>query len=168
MKHLLLFIGLATIICACQPKPNELTPEQRQDIANIVKQNFNDMIETMGQPDALWDEGMAMWVENDDEAWMNNPALWLNMMTLWPTKEKIEEAWKPATEVRSSNNFYIDEEYVAVISAECAVYVCKGSFTITYKEGNTTEPTPMSGSYVYVLRNDEWKILHMHQSWKTD
>lgn len=168
MKNLLLIISLATIICACQPKQNELTPEQRQEIANVIKQNFNDMIEMMCTPGANWDDFMTIWVESDDEAWINNPALWLNMMMLWPTKEKIDEVWEPISEVRSSTNYYIDEEYVAVISAECAVYVFKGSFTNTDKEGNTIDPIPMSGSYVYVLRNDEWKILHMHQSWKAD
>jgi ketosteroid isomerase-like protein len=168
MKQLLLIIGLATIIFACQPMQNELTPEQRQDIANDIKQNFNDWTEKMGNPDYTWDDSTSMWVESDDEAWMNNPALWLNMMTLYPTKENIDEVWGPIGEVRSSTNYYIDEDYVAVISAECAVYVFKGSFTITNKEGNTIDPVPMSGSYVYVLRNDEWKMLHMHQSWKTD
>ena len=99
---------------------------------------------------------------------MNNPAIWLNMMTLYPTTERINEVWMPISDVRSATNYYVDEDYVAVISDECAVYVFKGTFTITDKEGDTTDPVPMSGSFVYVLRNNDWKVLHMHQSWRTN
>ena len=168
MKRLLLIIGVVAMTCACQPTQKEMTPEQRQEVATIIKQDFSDMIEKMSNPGYDLDEFLSTWVESDDEAWMNNPAFWLNMMTLLPTKEKIDEVWRPIIEVRSSSNYKIDEDYVAVISAECAVYVFKGFYTITSKEGNTTDPTPMSGSYVYVLRNDEWKMLHMHQSWQND
>ncbi len=100
-------------------------------------------------------DGLGAWLLNDSTS-------------VLPSKEKIDEVWRPICVVRSSTNYKIDEDYVAVISYECAVYVFKGFFTITSKEGHTTDPTPMSGSYVYVLRNDEWKILHTHQSWKND
>ncbi|MBT3242722.1 MAG: SnoaL-like domain-containing protein [Bacteroidetes bacterium] len=167
MKKLTVILGVIILFCACQQTESEMTDEQRQEIASTITQHFKDL---MDQPstDNWVDEFLSSWVENDDKAWLGKPALWLNLMTLYPDQDKIYEVWKPIGEVRSSTDFTVDEDYVAVLSAESAVYVFKGSFTITYKEGTTTDPTPMSGSYVYVLRDGKWKTLHQHLSWKTN
>lgn len=170
MKRLLLIMGLIALTWACQTTgEKEMTIEQRQEVANTIKQQFQkwtDLLKDHNQEN--FDKVMYDYVESNDEAWMDNPAFFLNMMTLLPTKEKIDEVFRPIIEVRSSSNYKIDEDYVAVISAECAVYVFEGTFSITDKDGNTGDDIPMSGTYVYVLRNGEWKFLHTHQSWQDD
>ena len=49
MKRLLLIIGVVAMTCSCQPTQKEMTPEQRQEVATIIKQDFSDMIEKMGK-----------------------------------------------------------------------------------------------------------------------
>ena len=169
MKRLLIIISLVALICACQTTPKELTDEQRQEIATTIKKEFREIM--LDNPDFTvenFEKILAKCVESDDKAWMGNPALWFNMMTLINDKEGME-IWRPKpTSTRAESNYYIDEEYVAVLSIESALYTFKGSFTTTSKEGITSDTIPMSGSYVYVLREGDWKMLHMHQSWKTD
>jgi len=167
MKKLLLILGVFALLTSCQPTQNELSPEKRQEIADTIKKEFNNL---MGKNQDFtvenFDRMQQAWVESDDKVWMENPALWLNMMTLMPDKESME-VWRPKpNSTRAATNYFIDEDYVAVISAECAVYVLKGTFTVTSKDGITTDPIPLSGSYVYVMRDGEWKMLHMHQSWE--
>ena len=170
MKQLLLFMGLFAMICACQPTgEKEMTNEERQEIASTIKQNFKETIELgKNNNQENFEKWMNVYVESNDEAWMNNPALWLNMLYLYPTKEAISEAWKPKEGSRSGTNFNIEEDYIAVLSPENAVYVFKGTYSITDKDGNTGDDYPMSGTNVYVLRNDEWKLFHIHQSWQND
>jgi len=164
---LFLIFGLVVFVFACQPAKNqEMTTEQRQEIAKTIRKEVKDILTLQRDFTVENHEKLLLnWVESDDKAWMGNPALWFNMLYLYPDKESLE-SWRPTpTSTRTATNFYIDEDYVAVISPECALYTFKGSFTITNKNGETTEKTPNSGSFVYVLRNGEWKILHTHQSW---
>jgi hypothetical protein len=165
MKKLLTLLALLTLIFACDVE-EKITPEDREAIAAEIKTEFHNWINSMSGSQKEFD--MSVWVESDDEAWMGKPALWFNMMTLFPDQEKIREVWEPVGETRSATNFKVDEEYVAVVSDDCAVYTFKGTFSITDIDGNTGPDIPMSGTYVYVERNDQWKMLHMHQSWKNE
>jgi len=165
MKKSLTMLGLLTLLFACDVE-EKLTPEQREEIATEIKTEFHNWINSMSESQKDFD--MSVWVESDDEAWMGKPAFWFNMMTLYPDQEKIREAWEPIGETRSATNFNVEEEYVAVESDDVAVYTFKGSFSITDIDGNTGQDFPMSGSYVYVQRGDQWKMLHMHQSWKIE
>ena len=107
-------------------------------------------------------------VSGDDEVWINNPAMWLNMLTFYPNNEVIYKVWEPAIKKRSSTIMKVDKDYVAVVSPEYAVYVIEGAFSVTDTDGNNTGEIPMTGTMVYVLKNNKWKVLHTHYSWKTD
>ena len=170
MKRLLLIMGLIAMIWACQPTgEKEMTIEQQQEVANTIKQQFQkwtDLLKDHNQEN--FDKVMYDYVESNDEAWMDNPAFLLNMLYIYPTTEAIYEEWKPKPESRSGTDYNIEKDYVAILSPEHAVYVFKGTYSITDKDGNTGDDIPMSGTYVYVLRNGEWKFLHTHQSWQDD
>ena len=167
MKQLILIIALIGLICACQPTAEkEMTLEERQEIASAIKQTHKEFFGMLKYVDQeVWDSIMDFYAETNDEAWMNNPAIAFNHLAFYPTKEAIYENWKPETDSHWGQNFYFDEGYVAVLSHEYAVYIVKGSATIIDEEGNEGEKLPMSGSYVYALRDGKWKVLHMHQSW---
>lgn len=170
MRQLLLIIGIIAVISACQPTvENEISLEERQEISSTIKQEFNAMMGGIKHMDKeIFDDWMNYFVENNDEAWMDNPSLWLNMLYHYPTKDDIIKVWKPEGDETWGQNTLIEEEYVAVLSREYAVYVFKGTYASIDNEGVEGENTPMSGSYVFALRDGKWKILHIHQSWKTD
>lgn len=169
LRVFMLLVLLAFVFSCQSNKKQEMTDEQRLEIAMTIKKDFKDMIVSYRDFTVEnFEKSLLKWVESDDKAWLGKPAFWFNMISLLPDKESLE-AWRPKpTSRRAATDFYIDEDYVAVISPECALYTFKGSFTTTNKNGKISEKIPMSGSYIYVLRNNVWKMLHMHQSWKTD
>lgn len=170
MKRLLLIMGLIAFTWACQPtSEKEMTIEEQQEIASIIKQDFMKTMELLkNNKQENFEKWMSTYVESNDEAWMKNPAIWLQSLTLWSTKETIYKIWKPKEGSRSGTSLNIEEDYVAVPSPENAVYVFKGTYSIIDEEGNTSDDYPLSGTYVYVLRNGEWKVLHAHLSYKND
>ncbi len=170
MKRLLLIMGLIVLTWACQTMDEkEMTIEERQEIASTIKQNFMEMMELFkNNNQENFEKWINAYVESNDEAWMKNPALWFQGLNLWSTKEAIYEVWKPKEGSRSRTNLNFEEDYVAVLSPENAVYVFKGTYSIIDKDGNTSDDYPMSGTYVYVLRNGEWKILHTHLSYQNN
>ena len=93
MKKLLLTIGIIALTFACQPtEEKEMTIEQREEVATIIKQQTQKMFDVLKVYNKEnFEIFMDGWIESDDAAWMNNPALWLNMLYLHPTKEEIYE-----------------------------------------------------------------------------
>lgn len=170
MKHLLMIIGIIALTCACKPiEEKKMTIEQREEVATAIKQQTQQIFNTLKvYNQENFEKFMDVWIESDDEVWINNPALWINMLYLLPTKEAIYETWKPSPESRSGNNFNIEKDYVAVLSPEHAVYVFTGTYSVVDKDGNISEDNPMSATYVFSLKNDEWKLIHVHQSWTED
>ena len=167
MKKLLLILGVFALLASCQTKQNDITPEEQEEIAKIIRSNVQFMVDSLTlNNQATFEKQLETWAETNDKAWVGEPAMWLNMMYLFPSKESIRETWDPSRVSRQKTNMKIDEDYIAVLSRESALYVFKGVFSITDKDGITGVEIPMSGTYVFVLRDGEWKTIHNHQSWK--
>jgi hypothetical protein len=170
MKKTVLFMTFFTLLCACQKEvPKEMTLEDRQNIAEEIRQfqyNWLNSMEVFNNETInVFLSGM---VPGDDEVWMGNPAMWLNELTFYPNNEVINESWQPEIENRSSTTFKIEKDYVAVVSPEYAVYVAIGTFAVTDAQGNNTGDIPMSGTSVMLKKNNQWKVLHWHNSWQQD
>jgi ketosteroid isomerase-like protein len=60
-------------------------------------------------------------------------------------------------------SYKMDREYVTVVSPETAVMVAEGSFEATTTEGNTFG-APFAQTVIFVLRDNQWKVLHSHTS----
>ena len=170
MKKILLFIAFFALICACQKEaPKRMTLEERQNIEEEIRlfqyKWLNSMEEFNKETFNIFLSGM---VPDDDDVWMGNPAMWLNELTFFPNIEAINKYWQPEIENRSSTTINIEKDYVAVVSPEYAVYVGIGTFSITDAQGNNAGDIPMSCTSVMLKKNNEWKVLHWHNSWQQD
>ena len=169
MKKLLCILTAITLLASCQPKDAEITKTEQEEIAEAIKTKVHFWIDSLSEnTPEIFEKQLDMWVEDNDKAWVGDPAIWVNMIYLYQNKGSIREQWNPDVITRQRTNFVVDQEHVAVMSRESALYVFKGSFSITDGEGVTGPEIPMSGSYNFVLRNGDWKVLHNHQSWKLD
>jgi hypothetical protein len=170
MKQTVLFIALFALICACQKEaPKEMTLEERQKIAEEIRQHQYKMMNSMEVTNMeTFNSFIEEMVPGDDEVWMGNPAMWLNMLTFYPNNEVINESWQSSIENRSSTIMKAEKDYVAVLSPEYAVYVSLGTFSVTDKQGNSTGDIPMTSTSVYMKKNNKWKVLHWHNSWQTN
>ncbi len=170
MKKTLLLIAFIALTWACQKEvPKELTLEQRQNIAEEIRQfqyNWLKSLEVFNEEN--FNVFLSGMVPGDNEVWMGNPAMWLNELTFFPNNEVINEYWRPEFENRSSTTFKIERDYVAVASPEYAVYVALGTFSVTDAQGNNMGDIPMSNTSVMAKTNNEWKVLHIHYSWQND
>lgn len=170
MKKPVLFMAFLALTWACQQEvPNELSLEQRQNIAEEIRQfqyKWLKSLEVFNEEN--FNVFLSGMVPGDDEVWMGNPAMWLNELTFYPNNEVINESWQPEFENRSSTKFKIEKDYVAVVSQDYAVYVAIGTFSVTDASGNNTGDIPMSCTGVILKTNNEWKVLHWHNSWQNN
>jgi len=155
------------LLLACQTSERaELTDAQRQEVADVIKQKTQEMLSLTKSED--FDKGMAFWNEDGDPSWVGNSGVMVHMTEILPTKESIETSFRPMTQSRTSTNYKINHEYVAVLSLTHAVHVYEGTFSVTDNDGNTGEEYPITATTVWILKDGEWKILHFHQSWRTE
>jgi ketosteroid isomerase-like protein len=164
-KQFVVFFSLALLLIACQPSEDlVMTNAERQEIATAVKERSNEMLE-MNMKDEF-DRALTFWADSSDESWMGNPGLMVQGIYVIPDKESFEKAFRPMSENRTSTNFTIAKDYTSVVSADCAIYVTQGTYSITNLEGETGPEYPWTSTAVWVKRDGEWKILHYHQSWR--
>lgn len=169
-KQFFVLLCLIILTIACQPTETpELTQAQRLEIADSVRQKNQEMMEIAAlSNEESFNKGMAYWVESSDELWMGNPGIFVNRTEIIPTKEGIIEDYKPMIGTRARTNYTIGNEYFAVLSADHVVHVYEAKYSITDLEGETGPEYPMTATAVWVKRDGDWKILHYHQSWRTD
>ena len=168
MKRTILFSIVIILISACQREvPKEMTPEDREKVATEIREHQKKM-RSLFEVSSV--ENFTTWmndmVAGDDEVWIDNPAMWLNLLDLYPNNEDIHSVWDPVIDQRSGTMIKVDKDYVAVLSPKHAVYISEGKFTISDKQGNTSDEMPLSGTFIYVKRNNEWKVVHIHYSWE--
>lgn len=166
MKRAFLFLCLIVLFCSCDEIAQEVTEKQRQTIAEEIKQHQKKMRELFEVSNI---ENFNKWtdelVPGTDEVWVGKPAMWVNMTDLYPNATTLHKVYDPIMEQRKSTEIKVKKDYVSVLSPQSAVYVFEGSFSATNKQGNTTGDMPLSGTFVYVKRNNSWKVLHTHYSW---
>jgi len=164
--RLLLLLCLFVILTACQQTNMQLTDEQRQEIADEIRQTNEESYNIMRDlNEDSFNKWMTYWAESNDEVWVDNPAMLTNNTGIITTKENIDKTWRPTVETRSANIYDIKDDYVAVFSANSAIHIHKGNWTVINKDGVTRSEGIYTGTTVWVKRNNEWKVLHFHQSW---
>lgn len=64
-------------------------------------------------------------------------------------------------------DYMMNKQYVTVISPETAIMVAEGRYEGKTVDGQTFG-TPMAQTVVFVLRENQWKVLHSHTSVPVD
>lgn len=163
---LTLFVLILLVGNSCQEKI-ALTNDQREEIADIIRNRSQEWLNTIKEYNQEnLDVFLDFFVENDEASWMNNPALWVSNLDILPTREKLEEFWRPEIDKRSSHDIKIVKDFITVLSADQAIHVFKANYRITDAEGNVGEEHTCVITNVYVRKNGQWKILHHHQSYE--
>jgi ketosteroid isomerase-like protein len=167
IKRLNAVLGLIVLVSACQQyDKKELTDVQRQEIADTIRKRTQEWNSTVKEFDhENLNAFLDFWVESDEGLWLNNPALWVSNLTVLPTKERMEEFWRPIVDRRSGHDIKIVEDYIAVLSEDLAIHVFKANYWVIDAEGNKGEEQTCCITNVYLRKNDVWKVLHHHQSY---
>ena len=166
-KRLFVLFCFVILIVACQPtekaKTAEMTHAQRHEIADTIKQAYQDYNNYDWKSDPDWYS--KFFVEDNDVSWMGNPGIFVHGVRFLLNKEAQDAAFKSISETRTSTNITILKDYVSVISDTIAVYTYEGKYSITNILGETGPDYPLTVSVVWIKKNGDWKILHYHHSW---
>jgi ketosteroid isomerase-like protein len=79
------------------------------------------------------------------------------------TRQEAMESYKKRSQNIKNINYKIDRQYVTVISPQTALMVAEGSYEATTMEGKTFG-LPFAQTVVFVLKDNQWKVLHSHTS----
>lgn len=83
------------------------------------------------------------------------------------TRQEAFDSYKKSSQGIKKVDYKFDRQYVTIISSDTALLVTEGSFEATTTEGNTFG-LPFAQTVIFVLRNNEWKVLHSHTSRPVD
>ncbi len=79
------------------------------------------------------------------------------------TRQEAIDSYKKNSDGIKKVAYKIDRQYITIILPDTALLVTEGSFEATTTEGNTFG-SPFAQTVIFVLRNNEWKVLHSHTS----
>lgn len=82
---------------------------------------------------------------------------------LFPTRAEALAVVERSFEGVATVERVYESEDVTVISEEAALLTGRGTSTVTLEDGRSFE-SPFAVSLVFVLKGDEWKVLHGHYS----
>ena len=82
---------------------------------------------------------------------------------LFETRQQAYDVVKKGYEGLSEVTRIYDQMHVTILSPESALLTGTGTTKVTLTDGRTFE-APFAVSMVFVLREDQWKVLHGHYS----
>ncbi len=169
-KRVYFILGLFLLISACQPTiEKELTDIQRQKTADAIRQRTQEWSNSFKEfNNETVDKYLDFFVESDGIYWTNNPALYVINLTILPTKEKMEDFFRPAVDKYKdyTQDIEIVKDYIAILSEDKAIHVLNVNTLMTDTEGNIFNNETGIVTFVYVRINDVWKVLHSHISYE--
>ncbi len=166
MKKLMLIICLIAFFSNENFAQSELSSEERKVIEQAVKLKSQEFWElfTKDYSEQNLNRLMDLFVKTEDVAWMNKPAIHLNSFRIIYSKEELKDLLSRVFELRHSSPTTIIENYFAVISNDVVVEILTNENYIITADGNRSPDYETGNTTVWVLRNDEWKILHWHRT----
>ncbi len=130
-----------------------------EEIAEIIRNHFNQTINNTRLDIESW---MNVWVEEDDQAWFGDPALWISLEGTG-SKEEMYESMEDLLDWSVDSFIVVENDHIAVIDPGNVVYAFNGYLTGFSNENGPYKPE-VAGTCVFVLRNEDWKLLHFNLS----
>lgn len=143
-----------------------LTEEEREEIRAEIRMRSAEFwkLSTNDKSADRLERFVDFFVDSDDPAWMGTPALISTERINTYTKEEVKALHQRVFEVRVSTPTTIHEDYFAIISREVVYEICTMEYYFVANNGYRSPDTDAAFSIVWVLRDDQWKILHMTRS----
>lgn len=166
-NRLTIIVSVILVFFSCQQTVQRpLTDSDRQEIADIIRKESNNWLNSITEAtQENLDVFLGYFVQSDDSAWMNKPALWVSNFDSFLTTDQLESFWRRSIDQRTAHNMSIREGYVAVLSEDIAVHVFPYDYEIIDTQGEILGDGKSITTNVYVKRDGKWKIMHHHQTY---
>lgn len=166
MKKLGLIIIIFGLITNQNFAQSDLSTDERKLIKEAVELRSKELwrLHTQDYNEQNLERLMDFFVETEDKSWMGKPAILLDGIYFTHSREEIEDIFRTVFARRHSAPFKIYEKYFAVISEEVVVEIQTIENYIIAKNGNRSPDFEAGDTLVWILRDNEWKILHWHRT----
>ncbi|MFC1607840.1 nuclear transport factor 2 family protein [Candidatus Latescibacterota bacterium] len=149
-----IFLVLVVSLIACKNAAPPMTDTERSAIEKQLIAQHNEITGAASRLDA--EAVFSHFIDNERGILAFEGSL---IMTREDGVNLVSEIYKDFQKITTEMN----EEYVTVITPETAVYKGVGRSTYFPKSGDSSSIT-FAITIVFVLRDGEWKVLHMHES----
>lgn len=153
MSKLILVFTCILLSSCCQHKMT-LKESDRTEIEQIINEKFSELTNAAEAADV--EKIFSIILENNDGALIRDGELLV-------TRQEALEAYKNGFQRVQGIKYEIRQKHVHVISPEVALLVSEGTSIATLNDGRTFN-TPMAQTIVFVLKDGDWKVLHIHSS----
>jgi ketosteroid isomerase-like protein len=150
----LIFIMLVVFFVGCQRKTKPLLTEtERSNIEKAVLQKHADFIHFAEQLDA---DQMFSIIPDDNRASIIQDG---RLLTRQKALDTVRNGFKRTQDLK----YEFDQQHVTVLSGDTAFLTGRGRSTTTINTGETFTLN-FTTTVIFVLEQNEWKILHGHLS----
>jgi hypothetical protein len=146
-------VGLLAVLGMAAAGPAGLTDEQKTAIEKAVLETHDKILEAAQARDA--DKMFSFILEHDKGVIIQDGRLMNRQEALERTRQGYSGA--------QSLLYDFQRRYVNVLSPEIAVLMGAGTITVVTQSGETVT-SDFANTTVFVLRENEWKVMHGHHS----
>jgi len=146
--------SLAFVFSACQPQAAELTDEQKEAIADTVRQVSMEYLASVSTLDA--DSVVSFHIDSDEYAWSMDAVLSLDLEA-----DRAAAAEKYAA--FSNAQVSLDTVRIAVLGPDAGVLSGAGAVVVTDSAGQAVE-MGLAVTFVVARRGGRWVLLQGHSS----
>jgi hypothetical protein len=152
MKRQIILLTISIGLFSCNNSSCELTETKKKEITKEVTQITNSIFELAGKKDMNYNRPIA---DNVTAAFSGT------IMESWPKhKQQMVDFFAGQEKIESK----IDIIKVDVLSVDAAIVLGKYSIKATDKSGTIISSPPSCITYVFSKINNEWKVIHFHDS----
>jgi ketosteroid isomerase-like protein len=153
MRRLVLAALSLAFVAACQPATTELTEERKAEIAAEVLQIRAELAAVNERLDV---EAFLSFFTDDLVA-----AKELDVMDYETFARRIEE------DFNTYDHYVITQELaeVSVLSEDAVAVTDKSQWVMIAVGGDTVWAGPATFTSIFVLRDGDWKVVHLHGAW---
>ena len=166
MKNFLAIIFLLVLLNPGLIAQTALSVQEREEIKETVllrSLEFEKLFASDKSVDRL-ERFVNLFVDSEDPAWMGTPALISSERINCYTKEEVKDLHQRVFSIRVETPINIKERYFAVLSREVVYELVTQEYYFVANNGYRSPDTEATFTRIWVLRNNQWKILHMTRS----
>jgi len=155
MRRIVLAAFALTVLAACQSATTELTEQQKAEIAAEVELLHGQFWDAWRAADI--DRGWTFYPDIPEVSYATDGELFVGLSA-------IEDNDRSNFAHIASQTITITESHTTVVARNVVCINELAKWTVTDTSGATTPERVFAGTYVWVLRDGEWKVQFSHES----
>jgi PBP1b-binding outer membrane lipoprotein LpoB len=167
MKRTLTLLLAIFFLFGCK-QVNELTPDEKVEIANEVKQislNYWELNRDLTREN--YEKVQSFYDRNFESLWQTEPVMAVLNLNSVKSFDEFLKKFDEIFEDRASTDFTIHNQHLSVLSRDVVVEVIEMDYTIHNRDGEVYGPFDSVFTIIWHKIGGEWKYFHINQAYRT-